>query len=104
MDNTFAGEEVGEIRSAQKQWARGKAGRQHRSWRSPCGEESFPGVGPGAETNDWGCIKRLPEPAAKTGHEIYFEPERRIAVFLKIDLLTRSEERRVGKECRSRWS
>ena len=26
------------------------------------------------------------------------------AVDVDIDLLTRSEERRVGKECRSRWS
>ena len=50
--------------------------------------------------------------AASTGHSdrcrivvdtcCDFSPE--VAANLDVDILGRSEERRVGKECRSRWS
>ena len=39
----------------------------------------------------------------KEGYEIIFSTEN-IAVARKLAIYIRSEERRVGKECRSRWS
>ena len=48
--------------------------------------------------------KRLAQEFSKTGNQAIFEIHCQAPQVTDELLLTRSEERRVGKECRSRWS
>ena len=48
-------------------------------------------------------IEKLTEELNRHNHLYYVESNPEISDF-DFDMLLRSEERRVGKECRSRWS
>src|SRR5579864_6780075 len=60
----------------------------------------------GANKAASGQIEQILDSAGDSTDVIFYEPspDKRTAYFKVLKAKTRSEERRVGKECRSRWS
>ena len=69
--------------------------------RLPTVARLWPTISETADRDGWPAARTL---AALLEHEIAERAQRRIARHLLEARLPRSEERRVGKECRSRWS
>ena len=54
--------------------------------------------------DDWGKVMVAEDFVTEFVHHTRFSGDVRLGVFQSEFTLPRSEERRVGKECRSRWS
>src|SRR5438034_10731669 len=93
-------------------WERISEGRQLDDLWSQFAADARAGYGFYGKDVDWDAIQKLPRWRRPfyVAKDIFWAtlmkmtPARRVLLLLALAMLLRSEERRVGKECRSRWS
>ena len=61
-------------------------------------------LGKRSDTGEWAMVYGINEPGEEPADTVAREVKEETGVDIVVTDLVRSEERRVGKECRSRWS